>query len=446
MDSKDFDLSEKVLEDSVDNVSKKVIKAAVASLVLAIIFYVLSFTKICTIELEISNFSSCFILFMIMIFMASFWIFTYWNMDKIKKEPCKSILHTFCSALFIHFFMLSIFDRIFASAVQPELPHFWLLKFVLLPILSIYIVFDLYVFRLASFDEFIDSMIYGGFTGIGIGCAIFLNEVLAFESLNVRYLIQILIVRLLICSSVCALSGFLVYKLRNVKKLFYMIVSIVVMLVIFLLDFFLDSVIDKNIRLAQFDILRFAVPFVLTIIVYIITAVFIAKNISKEHELAQKNPVFYKIYGIVLIAAIITYCFVFQCQLNKTVRFFSNDGCWSFELPADFSEIKNKHSIVSLFEKADESLYQEFSDKEMCVYITFADSQKLLLPTGGNTYNLRGWEVHKLKDNSYALIKNDDVVRIQLENKDENNKTRSELKDEKLIRKLVTTMRKENEK
>ena len=434
------------MSNSDNKVFNKVLKSALWSLAFASVFYVLSFTKVCSFELETISFSGIFLIFVVMLFLASFWIFTYWNMDKIKKEPCKSILHTFCSALFIHFFMLSIFDRIFASAVQPELPHFWLLKFVLLPILSIYIVFDLYVFRLASFDEFIDSMIYGGFTGIGIGCAIFLNEVLAFESLNVRYLIQILIVRLLICSSVCALSGFLVYKLRNVKKLFYMIVSIVVMLVIFLLDFFLDSVIDKNIRLAQFDILRFAVPFVLTIIVYIITAVFIAKNISKEHELAQKNPVFYKIYGIVLIAAIITYCFVFQCQLNKTVRFFSNDGCWSFELPADFSEIKNKHSIVSLFEKADESLYQEFSDKEMCVYITFADSQKLLLPTGGNTYNLRGWEVHKLKDNSYALIKNDDVVRIQLENKDENNKTRSELKDEKLIRKLVTTMRKENEK
>ena len=434
------------MEESIDNVSKKVISAAIASLILAVVFYVLSFTKICTIELEIADFSSCFILFMIMIFMASFWIFTYWNMDKIKKEPWKSILHTFCSSLFIHFFMLSIFDRIFASAVQPEVTHFWLLKFVLLPILSIYIVFDLYVFRLASFDEFIDSMIYGGFTGIGIGCAIFLNEVLAFESLNVRYLIQILIVRLVICSSVCALSGFLVYKLRNVKKLFYMIFSIVVMLVIFLLDFFLDSVIDKNIRLSQFDILRFAVPFVLTVIVYIINAVFIAKNISKEHESAQKNPVFYKIYGIVLIIAIIAYCFVFQCQLNKTVRFFSNDGYWSFELPADFSEIKNKKSIASLFEKTDDYPYQEFSDKEMCVYISFVDSQGLLLPTGDNTYNLRGWEVHKLKDNSYVLIKNYDVVKIQLENKAENNETRSELKNEKLIRKLVMTMRKENER
>ena len=433
--------------DLSNKVYKKVIKSAVLSLIFAVLFYALSFTRIGSFELETTTFFGLFLIFVIMFFFAAFWIFDYWCMDRIQKEPIKSILYTFCSALFIHFFIITIFDKVFLNAGIAEFPIFFLLKYVLIPLLSIYAVFDLFIFRLDSFDEFVDSMIYGGFAGVGIGCAVFLNETFVFESLSIRYLVQILLVRLLICSSACSLSGLLIFMLRNLKKSFYMIASIIILFIIFSLDFFLDTMIDKNIQLAQIESLSFIIPFVLTVLVYLLTVIFILRNISKEFLLDQKGSVFYRVYGIVLFLVIIFNCFILQSQLNKTIRFYSDDKTWSFELPYEFSETTKKKSVNSIFEKSAEKTsankYQEFSDRKLSVYISFPSSSSLL-PVNSKTEFLSGWNIYKMQDDSYVFVMDDDVVMVQLEAKSNNGY--SELEKEKIIKRIAKSLRKENEK
>ena len=435
------------MSNSDNKVFNKVLKSALWSLAFAAFFYVLSFTKVCSFELETISFSGIFLIFVVMLFLASFWIFTYWNMDKIQKEPIKSILYTFCASLFIYFFIISIFDKAFCSSGQSDLPIFCLLKFVLLPLFSIYIVFDLFIFRLESFDEFIDSMIYGGFAGIGIGCAAFLNEVIVFDSLSVRYLVQILLVRLLICSSTCALSGFLLYKLRSEKKIVYMAASIIILFLIFSLDFFLDTIIDRNIKLSQIELLGFLIPFVLTVIVYLITVLFIAKNITKDFEPEQKDSVFYRVYGIVLFVVIIINGFVFQSQLNKTVRFFSDDKKWSFSLPFEFNEITKSKSENSFIEisskKRSERMYQEFSDRKSNVYVSFSELSSSLLSVNGNSEVISGWKIYTLENDSYIFVKDETVVKIQLEDKNRNN--RSEIEKEKIVKGIAKSLRRVNE-
>ena len=111
--------------DLSNKVYKKVINSAVLSLIFAVLFYALSFTRIGSFELETTTFFGLFLIFVIMFFFAAFWIFDYWYMDRIQKEPVKSILYTFCAALFIHFFIITIFDKVFLNAGIAEFPIFF---------------------------------------------------------------------------------------------------------------------------------------------------------------------------------------------------------------------------------------------------------------------------------------------------------------------------------
>lgn len=268
---------------------RKILFTSLISILLAVLLYLLSYTPAGKFTISLTTFSSTAVMLLILGALSFFWIFVYYSMDVKKKEPVKALVQTFFVSVAIHFLLLKVID----------VP----LKEILLPVLSIYIIFDLFIFNLPCFDETVDSLIYGGVAGIGLGVAASLNEFLVGDSLSFAYLIQLLSVRILLYSSVCALSGLLLNKMKNKDRLLFLILDIVILFVIFGSNVFLENLYQKNLKLAQYEILGLLFPLGLALFVFGITVCVVAFTVDKEYQ-KKSDSIQFRIFGILIVVLI----------------------------------------------------------------------------------------------------------------------------------------------
>ena len=421
---------------------KKIFLSALYSVFGAQIIYALSYTKIFNTEINLNSFyglSFCLILIFLISF---FWIFSYWNMDRFQKEPILAICKSYFSTLFIHSFFLILLDKAFSCISGDYREFFSLIKFVLIPLFTLFIIFNFIIFKLKAFDETVDSLIYGGFVGIGLGSAMCVGEIFTQDIVSLQYFIQFLIIRLLLCSSVCSLSGLLLNRLRISARISNLIFSIIILFSVFALHFILESLIETNIRLSQIFSLNFIVPVVISVIVFFITAILISKNINEElKDNSKAGMVFFRVYGILVFLLIVLNCFYLQIQMNKTVQYFSIDRVWSYELPKDFTE-ENEENLNSIFGKKSSKNYQKFIGDSFTFYISFYASQNLVESLYDKPQIINGWNIIQINKNQsvlYQLQKENDVVSIQFEAENQN-----EIFDEsQLIKIIAKSLKKE---
>ncbi len=420
-----------IFGESFNPVCKKIIRSAFISLVLSIIIYSLSVLKFFNVEINLNSFYGMIACFALLFLLSSFWIFTYWNMDRLQKEPLVAVFKSYFSTLFVHFFLLMIFSRAFNPVNHPGVEYkniLSIIKYVLLPLFTLYVIFDFNIFRFRAFDESVDSLIYGAFVGTGLGSAMFLSELFMFECVSVQFFVQSLVIRLLLCSSVCSLAGALLNRLRVSSKIINLILPVVILFVVFAVHFILDSLIETNVRLAQIRSLQFILPVVLSLIIFVITVILVSKSIDKDFQSSSKNGlIFFRVYGVILLLMIVINGLYVQNQINKTVVHYSADKKWSYELPKEYIEEK-KSGINSLFGKAVQQRYQKYKGNSCDIFISFEDSQTFSdsLLTGNlndDSEVIKGWVIYELSDSrtsSYQLKKDSDIVLIQINQTNQN--------------------------
>lgn len=430
------------------SINKKVVYSALYSFLVAIIFYLLSFIKICKLSISLNSFTGIFLSLLISLCISSFWIFTYWNIDTQQKEPVNAILKTFVITLLIHFFLLYLFEKSFQSSEGKASGILALLKYVLIPIFTIYVVFVFSVFQMPSFDESVDSLIYGGFVGVGLGSAYFLNEIFLLDTVSIQYLIQSLVIRIFLCSSVCALTGLLFNKMRISSKLHHLVFLIIILFVVFSIYCILDNIIETNILVAQFDNLRFIVSVFLSFIIFVLTIILISKKINISFsETTKYGKLFSHIFGILIFLIIIINCFYIQNQMNKTVRYFSPDKNWSFELPDTFTEEKQASDFSTIFDKAESKTYQKYTNKKCTIYISFNVAQRKLDLLSSASKKIHGWTIYENPSDqsdvlSITIKKKDVSIMLQIEQINQNNY----LDNYQLVRNITKSLKEEVKK
>lgn len=303
--------------------SRKILFTSLISILLAILLYLLSYTPAGKFTLTLTTFSSTAVLLLILGALSFFWIFVYYSMDVKKKEPVKALVQTFFVSVAIHFLLLKVID----------VP----LKEILLPVLSIYIIFDLFIFNLPCFDETVDSLIYGGVAGIGLGVAASLNEFLVGDSLSFAYLIQLLSVRILLYSSVCALSGLLLNKMKNTDRLLFLILDIVILFVIFGANALLEYLYQKNLKLSQYEILGLLFPLALSLFVFGITVCVVAFTIDKEYQ-KKTDSIQFRIFGILIVVLIFINGLFIKTEDKKSKSFVNQETTLIFKQPVEKAE------------------------------------------------------------------------------------------------------------
>ena len=423
-------------------INKKIFFAALFSLFGAQIFYALSYINIFYTEINLNSFYGLSVCFILIFILSALLIFTYWNMDRLQKEPVYAIFKSYFSTLFIHSFLLILFNKAFSYIGGDCREIVSLVKFVLLPLFSLFLVFEFTIFRLPAFDESVDSLIYGGFVGVGLGSAMCIGELLIQDVVSLQYFIQFLIIRLLLCSSVCSLSGLLLNRLRTSSKISNLIFSIIILFAVFALHFILDSMIETNIKLSQIYNLNFIIPVVLSVIVFVITVIFISRKVNEDFQKNSKNGlVFFRVYGILIFLMIVFNCFYIQKQLNKTVKCYSADKAWSYELPKNFIEEK-REGINSIFGKTSSQNYQKYNGKNCDFYISFNTSKNLIESLQNEQQIINGWTIQQRTQNQsvmYYLIKENNVVNIQFEYKNQ----KDSWNEKQLVKLIAKTLQKE---
>ena len=425
--------------------NKKVLISSFTSILFSFLIYLVSFAKPFNHEIYLNSFYGLFCCFLIMFAVSFFWIFNWWNLDKLQKEPFYAIIKVYFSSLIIHTFLLLIFIRAFAytaEASRTDFPEiFSLIKFVFIPLFTLFLVFEFTIFRLPVFDEAVDCLIYGGFAGVGLGSAMCLGELFTLEAVSLQYFLQFLVIRLMLCSSVCSLCGLLLNKLRISSKISNLVLMVIILFTVFSLHFIIDSLLETNVRLAQIDSLKFILSVILCLIVFCITVIFILKATESDFQKSSKNGLyFFRVYGCLLLVMIIMNCLFLQIQNNKTVLHYSSDKTWSYELPKELIEVQTE-GINSLFRKKSNQEYHKYTCSNYDFYISFNSPDKL-----SGAFNeealINGWKVFQLEQNeiiTYQLQKNKDTVSIQFEPK----KQKTGLNKDRIIKILAKTLHKE---
>lgn len=427
-------------------VKKKVLVSSLSSFLFALLIYLVSFTRPFTNEINLNSFYGLFCCFFIMFAISFFWIFIWWNLDKLQKEPFYAIFKVYFSTLIIYSFLLLIFTRAFSftdETLRSDFPEIVsLIKYVLIPLFTLFVVFEFTIFRLPVFDEAVDCLIYGGFAGIGLGSAMCLGELFTLECVSLQYFIQFLVIRLMLCSSVCSLCGLLLDKLRISSKISNLVFTVIILFTVFSLFFIIDSLLETNIRLAQIYSLKFVLPVILCLIVFCITVLFISKTTDHDFQESSKNGLyFFRVYGCILLVMIIINCLFLQRQIDKTVLHYSADKTWSYELPKDLTEVQTE-GVNSLFKKNNNPEYQKYTCSNFDFYISF-NSSKTLSGMFNEDVFVKGWKVLQSEQNefiSYQLQKNNDVVSIQFEQKNQ----KENLNKDRIVKILAKTLHKED--
>lgn len=415
--------------------NKKVFLSFLSSILLATFFYFISFTKPFKQELYLNSFYGIFSCLIIIFFVSFFWIFTWWNLDKLQKEPLYAIIKSYFSPLIIYSFMMMIFNRGFIYSATECIEIISLVKFVLIPLFTLFLVFEFIIFRLPVFDEAVDCLIYGGFAGVGLGSALCIEELFSFQYVSLQYFIQFLIIRLMLCSAVCALCGWLLNRLRISSKFLSLIFPVIILFTVFSLHHIVDSLLQTNIKLAQINSLKFLFALLLSIILFFITILLISKTSKKDFTESSRNGlIFFRVYGVLLCLLLIINSVYIQKEQDKTILHYSSDKMWSYELPKDLSEVQTE-GINSLFKKSSKRSFQKYTCSNYDIYISFNSSDNLSDAFNDETEIIKGWKLVQQDSKnctSYQLKKDYDIVSIQIEKK--NSKTNL---DTKRIAKLI---------
>lgn len=337
-----------------------------------------------------SDFFGIVTLLMCALAISAAWVAIYWFLDRLQREPVKAVLLIFFGSVCFYIVCQTLFAWIAGTnSIGP-------IQNVVIPLVSFYAVFSFYTVRLKSFDELVDSFIYGAFSGVGIGFASCMMEFLTYDSMSFKFVMLELVTRISVYAAIFALAGFLLHQalLRHSGR--RRLIAIAAMFVLLVLDVFVERAFSKNLVYANARIIPVLISFCFVCAQALVVGTLIHRMIKKEEsgqavlvgtpDAAPKKSV----AALAVLAVLCAFCV--RAALFETTKFSADDDKYNFRLPVDY-ERRVEATGNSIFDIGGSEGTEYFSNGTENIYLYFDIDKTKLQSLGNPSYYLYKWGV-----------------------------------------------------
>ena len=333
---------------------------------------------------------------------SAIWLFMYWFLDCVQHESIKMTLLTFLLGAVTYLASKGVLDWIISTEISVFMEN------IGLPVFSFFIIFVFIIVKMQSFDELVDSFIYGGFLGTGIAFAVCMTEFVHFNSLDGQYVIIELITRISVYAAICSLGGFLIHQALLRKKIIYQILSIILMAILFVFNSICEQICTLNVKVAEFEILPVLASIVFTSVLVAVVVILIHRILKKGEfdtdslKVPQTRTV--SIIMLVMTVLFLAYALVIRYEEFRTTKFVSSNEKWTFCLPVGFSCIEETSSD-SIFDFAEPTGNVFYKSKYGSINIYLFYDAKNEMEKISDSYSLgaeKGWAISVTENNFVA--------------------------------------------
>ncbi|MBQ9205937.1 MAG: hypothetical protein IJ158_04415 [Treponema sp.] len=358
-----------------------------------LVLYGISCTAIKSWQIYTDEFFGVIELGLCSLVVSALWIFMYWFLDRIKHESLKMTVLTFFLGVVAYLSGKGVLEWIIGTEVSVLMENIWL------PVVSFFLVFTFIVVKLRSFDELVDSFIYGGFLGTGIAFASCMTEFVHYTSLDGQFVIIELITRISVHAAVCSLAGFLIHQALLKKKILRLILSVVLMTLLFTIDYCVEQIFLKNIELVGITILPVLVSVVFAALLVAVVVLLIHRILKRgELDAASLTLPSNRATAVIMVTMLVLflgYAFSLRYSEFKTEKFVSSNGEWSFSLPKGFSCVEERSNTSSFnFDIPTGNVFYKNKNGSINLYLFYdadTDLVKIIDPLKLGSEN--GWDI-----------------------------------------------------
>ena len=424
--------------------------AVVAAL---LVLYGISCTVVKSWQIYTDEFSGTLELCGSSLLISAIWLALYWFLDRVQHESLKMTVLTFSLGSVAYISSKTVLDWFIGSNISVFMEN------IGLPVLSFFIVFVFFAIRFQSFDELVDSFIYGGFTGVGIAFAACMTEFLHYTSLDGQFVIISLITKIAVHAAICSLAGFMIHQALLKKKTVKIIISLIAMAVLFALDYIVEQIMMSDLSFAGIKILPVLIAavfaLVLLAVVVILVGVTLKKDLNGESSLELPASSAPAILTCILAVLFVGFALCVRYNTYKTSEFVSSNQKWSFSLPQDWSEVQEKtNDSIFDFDIPTGNVFYKNETGSINLYLFYDSKEELENPVPLSSEN--GWDISLqynqfiardsysnpfiMYQTTYSIKKGDESVLI-----DVFSDTKRDSEAERAVRILIRTLEAKND-
>lgn len=318
------------------NLEKKVSVSGIVAIIVLFALYAVSCFVDTSWQIHTDDFWGPAELILVSFAVSVIWLALYWFLDRIKHESVTATFTTFFLGVAAYILGKVISNWLLGDEAPPFIDN------MVLPLFSFYFVFVFFVTKSESFDELVDSFIYGGFTGTGIAFSSCIMGFMTWHTFDGQFVIVSLITRISVYAAICSLSGFMVHQALLKKKTLRLVLSLVIAALLFVLNSIAEQVLEGSLRFSSSEFIQvlIAAAFALALVsVVVIRIHLILKKDSEDSDFRIAEP----LKSVFVIAAVFVVFFFgielfLRHQLFRTEKFVSPDGKWTYSLPSEYYE------------------------------------------------------------------------------------------------------------
>ena len=387
-----------------NGIEKKLGLNGLAVLAALMILYGISCTAVQSWQLYMDDFAGIIELLLLSLVISALWLGMYWYLDRVRRESIKMTLLSFLLGASAYITCRTGVGWIAGKG------NFPLLENICIPVFSFFVIFVSIVLLFPSFDELVDSFIYGAFVGTGIAFAACMTAFTRYNSLDGQFVIIELITRISVYAAIGALTGFLLHQSLVKRKWVFVFVSLAVMAALLYLDFIIENHFLGQVATAGFTLIPVLISAAFAVLLLAVVVVFIHHILGRGEvdtdslNLSRSRAI--PLGTAVLAVLLAVFALGIRSRQCRTGKFVSADGNWTFRLPANFSATEEtvQGSIFS-FDASESRTFYTNDSASIKLYV-FSDTE----PEFGNPSDIRsayGWQVSSqtvpfVSEDSYA--------------------------------------------
>lgn len=387
-----------------NGIEKKLGLNGLAVLAALMILYGISCTAVQSWQLYMDDFAGIIELLLLSLAISALWLGMYWYLDRVRRESIKMTLLSFLLGASAYITCRTGIGWIAGKGSFP------LMENVCIPVFSFFVIFVSIVLRFPSFDELVDSFIYGAFVGTGIAFAACMTAFTRYASLDGQFVIIELITRISVYAAICALTGFLLHQSLIKRRGPGVAASPALMAVLLYLDFIIENHFLGQVATAGFTLIPVLISAAFAVLLLAVVILLIHRILGKgEADVASMTVPRSRAIslGIAVLSVLLAISALgIRVRQFQTRKFVSPDGNWTFRLPANFSATEEtvQGSIFS-FDASESRTFYTNDSASIKLYV-FSDTE----PEFGNPSDIRsayGWQVSSqtvpfVSEDSYA--------------------------------------------
>lgn len=338
------------------------------------------------------------------------WLSFFYVLDREEPEPLGIVALAFCAGIigqiiFSQFLGNIVFDT--SSWTLNKNALFLIHTLFIqgaLPAVTIYMIVRYVFYPMAEFDEPVDGMMYGAFSGTGYALMMTMSDVFSAGEVSLYFLVVSLLFRLAIFSSLGALIGYFfgIARFNEKQKTRYFVYALVLSLAVFLAYAYLDTRFKMNIT-TNSDLFSIGLTLVFTVVFMVVTY-FLIQNSLKKYDRKELEGLGFFIDKVSAVALVLLLIAGIGLRLNqeKDFTYTSPNGKTSFQLPANFAFQEQKDNIAVFSRNIKGERFPMFLK-----VITFSDEDKTVLtpmePISPD-FTLNGYQVNQKRSQKIIYL------------------------------------------